>query len=566
MKHKLSHYLTILPLIWSISSASVSLEVLNEADAPVIIHWINPDTEPPSLVQLSDAIPVFQRGYINTYSGHQFVVKYADTMKKGSVQFMKSSVDEVVVIRMDSEIGMTVSNVGSNIAFSTNRVKHIESDVSTKQGDNGTRRSNLKKKLLDSSEPIKTSFKVKNDADRAVQVFWVNGDTGALTAMGEPINPKAAYTIDSYEGHKFKIQYAEHVEGGEEVEFIKGPFEETVEVFMDEIGMDVDVSSKYSQFEGQVEDALELCADEIDDLYVECIARNTFSDLENVMKAHTELTYYRDSITERLRNYTCKDDTLNTTAPLRTELEVVHDKTVKVDTHLDMEHAKIWVVHEFVSPDECGLLMEHAAPKLERAAVVGEDGLGEVSESRRAQQAGYDVSGPDDPLWNLYQRVLNFTNSHTNFDLRFEGQEYFVVIQYNVSDEYIPHCDGECDGSEHVETGRVATAVLYCQIPERGGGTTFTKADVFVKPEVGMASIFTYMGSDGLMDTGFTEHSGCPVLEGEKWITTAWLRHGVSLDKPANMYDPSGNFVAAKEALFEEETDFLEYEESAMNF
>lgn len=27
-----------------------------------------------------------------------------------------------------------------------------------------------------------------------------------------------------------------------------------------------------------------------------------------------------------------------------------------------------------------------------------------------------------------------------------------------------PHCDGDCDNSPHVKTGRVATAVLYCQV------------------------------------------------------------------------------------------------------
>ena len=42
------------------------------------------------------------------------------------------------------------------------------------------------------------------------------------------------------------------------------------------------------------------------------------------------------------------------------------------------------------------------------------------------------------------------------------------------------------------------------------------------------------------MDEGYTEHSGCPVLEGEKWITTAWMREGVSQDNPWTLYDPSG--------------------------
>jgi len=42
---------------------------------------------------------------------------------------------------------------------------------------------------------------------------------------------------------------------------------------------------------------------------------------------------------------------------------------------------------------------------------------------------------------------------------------------------------------------------------------------------------FSCRGPDGMMDPGFTEHSGCPVLEGEKWITTAWMREG-TIDLP----------------------------------
>ena len=73
----------------------------------------------------------------------------------------------------------------------------------------------------------------------------------------------------------------------------------------------------------------------------------------------------------------------------------------------------------------------------------------------------------------------------------------------------------------HHPAGRVATAVLYCKTPERGGATTFTKADVFINPKPGMATFFSYKDpSSGHMDDGFTEHSGCPVIDGEKWIST----------------------------------------------
>jgi prolyl 4-hydroxylase len=42
------------------------------------------------------------------------------------------------------------------------------------------------------------------------------------------------------------------------------------------------------------------------------------------------------------------------------------------------------------------------------------------------------------------------------------------------------------------------------------------------------------------MDDGFTEHSGCPVIEGEKWITTFWMRKGVTAEENWQLYDPMG--------------------------
>ena len=33
-------------------------------------------------------------------------------------------------------------------------------------------------------------------------------------------------------------------------------------------------------------------------------------------------------------------------------------------------------------------------------------------------------------------------------------------------------------------------------------------------PKRGQATFFSYKGPDGRMDDGYTEHSGCPVLEG----------------------------------------------------
>lgn len=54
------------------------------------------------------------------------------------------------------------------------------------------------------------------------------------------------------------------------------------------------------------------------------------------------------------------------------------------------------------------------------------------------------------------------------------------------------------------------------------------------------ATFFSYIGPDKIMDSGFTEHSGCPVLGGEKLIATFWMREGVTAEEDWTKYDPSG--------------------------
>jgi hypothetical protein len=42
------------------------------------------------------------------------------------------------------------------------------------------------------------------------------------------------------------------------------------------------------------------------------------------------------------------------------------------------------------------------------------------------------------------------------------------------------------------------------------------------------------------MDTGFTEHSGCPVYVGEKKIVTQWIRLGVDDNNPWDSFNTLG--------------------------
>ena len=62
---------------------------------------------------------------------------------------------------------------------------------------------------------------------------------------------------------------------------------------------------------------------------------------------------------------------------------------------------------------------------------------------------------------------------------------------------------------------------MYQNTPPRGGATVFPDVALEVAPIKGNAVFFSY---DRPHPSTKTLHGGAPVLAGEKWIATKWLR------------------------------------------
>ena len=166
----------------------------------------------------------------------------------------------------------------------------------------------------------------------------------------------------------------------------------------------------------------------------ECLSLGVYEKIQDELSLQTELNSLQVTMAKKLRDYTCRDHHLDTSPSLSTRTEYVHDRVVTVNTLLHQSHANIWTVDDMVSPRECAALMAQVETRLQRAVTLG----GVHSDSRRARQAGYVLQGGErDPVWNLYQRILNFTNAHSTYDLRADGQEHLTVIQYAKGDEYL---------------------------------------------------------------------------------------------------------------------------------
>jgi len=53
----------------------------------------------------------------------------------------------------------------------------------------------------------------------------------------------------------------------------------------------------------------------------------------------------------------------------------------------------------------------------------------------------------------------------------------------------------------------------------------FPELDLAIKPRPGTAIYFEYTNREGLLDPRCL-HGGSPVVRGEKWIATKWIRQG----------------------------------------
>ena len=105
--------------------------------------------------------------------------------------------------------------------------------------------------------------------------------------------------------------------------------------------------------------------------------------------------------------------------------------------------------------------------------------------------------------------------------------EGLQVLRYGPGAEYKPHYDyfdpNEPGTSTILKRGgqRVGTLVMYLNTPEKGGGTTFPDVHLEVAPQRGNAVFFSY---ERPHPSTRTLHGGAPVIAGDKWIATKWLR------------------------------------------
>jgi prolyl 4-hydroxylase len=198
-----------------------------------------------------------------------------------------------------------------------------------------------------------------------------------------------------------------------------------------------------------------------------------------------------------------------------------HDREVSV--LLAMRHPRVVVFGGLLSDAECDELVAAASPRMTRSeTVVNETGGNEVNSARTSD--GMFFGRCELPICErIEQRIAALVR------WPLVNGEGLQVLHYRPGAEYKPHHDyfdpAQPGMAAVLRRGgqRVGTLVMYLNTPERGGGTLFTDVQLEVAPIKGNAVFFSY---DRPHAVTRTLHAGAPVLAGEKWVATKWLREG----------------------------------------
>ena len=186
-----------------------------------------------------------------------------------------------------------------------------------------------------------------------------------------------------------------------------------------------------------------------------------------------------------------------------------------------MRSPRVIVFGGLLSDAECDALITLAGERLVRSETVQTaTGASEVNEARTSE--GMFFNRDETPLISRIEARMAAL-----LDWPIENGEGLQILRYRPGAEYKPHYDyfdPEQPGTPTIlQRGgqRVASLVCYLNTPGKGGATVFPDIHLDVAPVKGNAVFFSY---DRPHPMTRSLHGGAPVLEGEKWVATKWVR------------------------------------------
>lgn len=198
-----------------------------------------------------------------------------------------------------------------------------------------------------------------------------------------------------------------------------------------------------------------------------------------------------------------------------------HDRDVRIAAML--LNPNIAVIDGLMSEAECDKLIALTNGRMKASQVVDRQSGGSYESNVRRSEGCHFNRGENQLVQRIEQRIQALTG------IPVDHGEPLQMLHYGIGGEYLAHqdfFDPKDPGSAvltRIGGQRVATVVIYLNNVPEGGSTDFPELEFSVKAKKGSAVYFEYHNAAGQLDTRCL-HAGMPVIRGDKWIVTKWLR------------------------------------------
>lgn len=178
-----------------------------------------------------------------------------------------------------------------------------------------------------------------------------------------------------------------------------------------------------------------------------------------------------------------------------------------------LEEPLIVILGNVLSEDECDELIRLSKDRIRRSKIGKTNEIDEL----RTSSSMFFQEGESEIVTRIEKRVSHIMN------IPFEHGEGLQILNYKIGQEYKEHFDFFLSVDRIVSNPRISTLIMYLNDVEHGGETFFPKLNFSVSPQKGMAVYFEYFYDDHALNE-LTLHGGAPVITGDKWVATKWMR------------------------------------------
>ena len=180
------------------------------------------------------------------------------------------------------------------------------------------------------------------------------------------------------------------------------------------------------------------------------------------------------------------------------------------------------IIKNFISKEEANQLVAIARPQMKKATIRGYETVKGVRDSKTAWLKKY--SNP--LIKNMYRKASKITHKDIT------DMENLQVIHYDPQQFFKPHYDQSYNNVEwnlnelkRHKGPRLYTIIIYLNDNYKGGETAFPKLNKKFKLKSGDAILFHNLDNKELQVHEQAIHEGKPIIEGEKWLATIWVRN-----------------------------------------